>query len=355
MTEIQIGGRVIGRHQPPFIIAETGINHCGDLERAFKMIRAARQVGADAVKFQTFQAEEFCSDPQQTYSYRSQGREVTESMLEMFRRHQFEPEQWRQICDCCDEEGIIFLSTPQNRSDLDLLLELEIPAIKVGSDDFTNLPQLRDYASTGLPMIVSAGMADLDEVEQALRAIGTFKGHPTVLLHCVSQYPAPPEDANLRKLTSLRREYPELILGYSDHTQGVLGAVLAVAFGARVFEKHFTLDHDLPGPDHWFSADIGELQQWVEAIRQAHRMLGSEAVEPTAVERKHRDAFRRSVVAIRNISKNEPFSPENLGVRRPGSGLKPNHMDAFFGHRATRTIAAGELIHWSDREGNWVD
>ena len=226
---IEINNQKLKNYGEPFIVAEAGINHNGELVKAFEMIEVAKQSGVDAVKFQTFKAEEFCGDKKQTFTYKSQGKKITESMFEMFKRYEFSRDEWFQIKQKCDDENILFLSTPQNRSDLDLLLELGLPVIKVGSDDFTNLPLLEDYATTKLPMIVSCGMSDLAEVYQALDIIGTFEGYPTILLLCTSQYPTPPEDVNILKLKTLSNAFPDLVLGFSDHTQGSLASSLASA------------------------------------------------------------------------------------------------------------------------------
>lgn len=342
--EYDIGGRPIGAGHPPYCIAEVGINHNGDLATAKKMIRVAREVGADAVKFQTFKAEEFCGDPGQLFTYQSQGKTVTESMLEMFRRYEFSPEQWREIRACCDAEGITFFSTPQNRSDLDLLLSLDVPAVKIGSDDFSNLPLLRDYGRESLPLILSCGMSDISDVHQALEAVGWFEGKQVALLLCTSQYPTPPGDVNIRKLTTLQSAFPGLLVGFSDHTQGPLAASLAVSAGARVFEKHFTLSHDLPGPDHWFSEEPEDLAEWIESIRKADLMMGSAWVRPTRAERDMRVLARRSVVALRDIEPGEILDGTNTGLRRPGDGLPPKMIDALMGVRVARKILRGERI-----------
>ncbi len=348
MNELKIGERLVGEKHPPFTILEAGINHNGEIAKAFEMISLARRLGADAVKFQTFRAEEFVGDPELTFTYRSKGREVTESMLEMFRRYEFSREEWFAIRKRCDEEGILFLSTPQNRSDLDLLLEIGIPAIKVGSDDFTNLPLLRDYASEGLPMLVSCGMADLAEVQQALDALGTLDGHPTVLFLCTSQYPTPPEDVNLLKLKTLSSAFPGLVTGFSDHTRGPLASSLACALGARVFEKHFTLDHDLPGPDHWFSEDTEGAAKWIDSIRTADVMLGSPLVRPTREEMGMRILARRSITALKPIAPGEVFSAMNTGLKRPGNGLPPALYDQVVGKRARHALEAGKQITLGD-------
>lgn len=348
MALIKLCNRLIGDGQAPLVILESGINHNGELDKAFEMICLAKRLGADAVKFQTFKADEFVSDPNLMFTYKSQGKEVTESMLEMFRRYEFDREDWIKIKKKCDEEGILFLSTPQNRSDLDLLLELGIPAVKVGSDDFTNLPLLRDYASAGLPMMVSCGMSDLGEVHQALEAVGTLNGHPTVLFLCTSQYPTPPDDVNLRKLATLQSAFPMVVTGLSDHSQGPLASSLAVAMGAKIFEKHFTLDHDLPGPDHWFSEDPKGAEEWIASIRLADRMMGSAIVQPTEAERKMRTLARRSIVALRNIEPGETLTIQNIGLRRPGNGLPPRMFDEVVGSKAVGVIAKDQLIKLGD-------
>jgi sialic acid synthase SpsE len=312
------------------------------------MVRTAREAGADAVKFQTFKAEEFVGDPEQTYTYRSQGIDVTESMLAMFRRYELPREAWFAIKAECAWQGIVFMSTPQNRSDLDLLLEIGVLAIKVGSDDFTNLPLLKSYATTGLPLILSCGMADLAEIHRALNVVGALDGYPTVLLLCTSQYPTPPVDVNLSKLTTLRATFPGLVLGFSDHTQGSLASSLAVAMGAAVFEKHFTLDHDLPGPDHWFSETPESLAVWVQSIRTAHTMLGSPIVQPTKAEQEMRKIARRSLVAVRDIAQGEPFTTSNIAVRRPGTGLPPEMLERVLGSTAARSIRAGDPLNPGD-------
>lgn len=346
MSQVRIGSRTVGDGYPALTIAEVGINHDGQPEQALAMIRVARDAGADAVKFQTFRAEEMVGDPELLYTYRSQGRDVTESMLTMFRRYELPRETWRALAAECARLGVLFLSTPQNRSDLDVLLEAGVPAIKVGSDDFVNLPLLRDYAATGLPLILSCGMADLAEVHTSLETVGALDGAPVVLLLCTSQYPTPPGDVHLRKLDTLRAAFPGVVLGFSDHTQGPLAAALAVAKGASVFEKHFTLSHDLPGPDHWFSEDPAGLRAWIAAIREAELLLGSPLVRPTAVERRQRGEFRRVMVAGRDIAAGEVLEERAIAMRRvkDGAGLPPALLDRLVGRRATRAFRRGEPI-----------
>ena len=305
MPEIHISGHKVGPGNPPFIVAEAGINHNGEIDKGFKMIEIAKKAEVDAIKFQTFKAEEFVGKDLK-YTYRSQGKEVTESMLDLHKRCEFSREEWFKIKKKCDEEKILFLSTAQNRSDLDLLLELGIPAIKVGSDDFTNIPLLKNYVTTGLPLILSCGMANLGEIYETLNAVGSLDGYPTILLLATTQYPTPAEDANLLKLRTLASAFPMIPLGFSDHTRGSLASSLAVALGAYMFEKHFTLNRNLPGPDHWFAEDPTSLHDWANTIRLSVEMMGNSIVRPTETE-EHRmkNLARRSIVALRDISKGE--------------------------------------------------
>jgi len=345
---VEIDSKKLKNYGKPFIVAEAGINHDGEIEKAFEMIEVAKASGVDAVKFQTFRAEEFCGDKAQTFTYQSQGKEVTESMFEMFKRYEFTRDEWFQIKKKCDDEEILFLSTPQNRPDLDLLLELGLPAIKVGSDDFTNLPLLEDYVTTNLPMIVSCGMSDLAEVYQALDVIGTFEGYPTILLLCTSQYPTPPEDVNLLKLKTLANAFPDLILGFSDHTKGSLASSLAVGFGAVFFEKHFTLDNNLTGPDHWFSENPESLKAWVESIHQSYKMMGNALVKPTSKELEMRKLARRTIVILKDIKQGDELTEDNIGLRRAGSGLAPVLIKDMLGSFASRKLVKGNLLELED-------
>lgn len=345
-----IGSRAVGPGQPPFVVLEAGINHNGELERAVRMIEVARDCGADAVKFQTFKAKEFVGDPNLTFSYKSQGRDVTESMLAMFERMEFSASEWAVLKRACDAAGIMFLSTPQNVSDLAILLPLGIPAIKVGSDDFNNLPLLREYSRPGLPLILSCGMADMEEVARSLDAVSKAGNPSVILLVCTSSYPTPPADANVRRLTTLRDAFPGLVLGFSDHTEGPEAAAIAAALGATFFEKHFTLDHDLPGPDHWFSEDPDGARAWIAAIRKAYVLLGDGVVRPTAAEVMMKRIARRSVTALTAIAPGEIFSSQNIGLRRPGTGLGPERWESVLGRRSSRPIPVGRAIVDADIE-----
>lgn len=342
-----IGEHLIGCGSS-FTIAEAGINHNGDLDLAFEMVEIAKNAGADAIKFQTFKATEFIFDSKLEFTYKSRGKTVTEPMLDMFARHEFSPDQWKKLKKRCDEKGIIFLSTPQNFSDLRLLLEIGIQAIKVGSDDFTNIPLITKYAQHSLPMILSIGMADLGEIFATLQQVTRLSKAPIILMLCTSQYPTPPEDVNLNKLQTLKAVFPFVHLGFSDHTEGHLAASLASAFGCRYFEKHFTTSHDLEGPDHWFSADPNELAEWVNSIKTAEKMFGKPDLVPTQKEQEMRILARRSVVAMTDIKANESLSEDKIGLRRPGDGLPPALMMQMINKTATRDIKRGEQLRYGD-------
>ena len=329
LDKIKLNDYIIGHQCPPFIVAEAGLNHNGEIQKAFEMIKVAKNSGADAIKFQTFKADEFISDTALTYTYFSQGKKIIEPQIDLFRRCEFSRDDWFKIKEKCSEEKIMFLSTPENRSDLDLLIELGIPAIKVGSDELINLPLLKNYASTGLPMILSSGMANLSEIHDALQAVGALNGYPTILLVTTSEYPTPTENVNLRKFETLAKTFPDIPLGFSDHTQGFLASSLACAFGACLFEKHFTLSHDLAGPDHWFSEDPTGLKNWIDSIRNSYIMLGSSEIKPTVKELENRKEFRRVIVAITDIRKGDEFNINNIGLRRVsgGKGCHPSFYD----------------------------
>lgn len=346
MEDIRIGKYRIKRGGRPFIMLETGINHNGELAKAYRMIALAKSCGADAIKFQTFKADEFVADQKQKFTYYSQGKKVTESMLNMFKRYEFSAKNWRMIKERCDKEGILFLSTPQNISDLEILLKLGVKAIKVGSDDLVNIPLLKSYAKTGLPIILSCGMAEVREVLEALSAVGSHKGYPVMLLQCTSQYPTPFKDANLLKIRTLMEKFPQVPIGFSDHTQGTLAASVAVGLGAVIFEKHFTLSHDLPGPDHWFSADPKELKAWIKSIRDAYVLLGNKTIEPTRAELANKREFQRVVVASCNIGKGDKFSFDNLTMKRVpgGRGMRPKDIYFLIGKICTRRYDKGEAI-----------
>jgi N-acetylneuraminate synthase/N,N'-diacetyllegionaminate synthase len=344
MNKIKIGKRWIGEGEPTFISAEIGINHNGDVKLAKKMIDVSLKCGVDAVKFQVFKADEFVSDPDEVYGYRSQGEEITESMLEMFKRYEFTKDEWMEVIDYCKQEKVEFFITPQNPSDLDLILSLsDIPAIKVGADDLTNLELLGYYAKKNKPMIISAGMAYQEEIDDAVKIIKETGNNDLIILHCVSSYPADASEVNLKKVLSIKRIF-DVIVGFSDHTIGSTAAIGAVAIGAKVIEKHFTLDNSLPGPDHWFSADPVELKNLVEGVRLIDESIGDHVLQPTDKEMEMRKLCRRSIVAFHDIEKDEIIRRDMIEFKRPGTGLPPKNIKDLIGKRVKNDIKKNEQI-----------
>lgn len=347
-TEFKIGNRLIGKNSEPFIIAEAGINHNGDMELAKKMILAAKEAGVDAVKFQTFRTEEFIQNKSETYTYQSQGKTVTESQYDMFKRTEFSEKEWREIKDFCDYHEVVFLSTPASEEGVKFLISLGVDAIKISSDDFVNIPLIRKYETYKIPIIASCGMADEEEIRLTLNTLQVDNGHPVCLMLCTSEYPTPLSDVNASKLTAMGKKFPKAVLGLSDHSQGNVSAIVAVALGARVFEKHFTLDHGLPGPDHWFSSDPAELKEWVKGIRDAHIILGSSELVPTEIENEQRILARRSITTACEIKKGDILSDKNLILLRPGTGITADQWDKLIGRIAKHNIKQNVQLEWED-------
>ncbi len=287
---VKIADRWLGDGCSPFIVAEAGINHNGKLVTALEMIHVARDAGCDAIKFATLKAAEFCN-PAHLISYTYQGELVTEPEIEMFRRTELPAGAWPILKDECDRIGITFFSTPQNYSDLEILLSAGVPCVKVGSDDLTNLALIMRYALTGLPIILSTGMADREDVEAAVTAAGRTG---VIVLACTSEYPCPLEHANVGRVTTLQKMLPYVPIGYSDHTRGTAASAAATALGACYLEKHFTLNNAARGPDHQFSASPIHLYAWVKAIRDAHEAVGHGRIEPTDEEKVNRVNWRRT-------------------------------------------------------------
>lgn len=276
MREITIAGRKLGDGHPPFIVAEVGVNHDGSVRQALKMVDEAAACGVHAVKFGVFKADEFCAK--------------SDSLYETFKRCELPDDAWYEIRARCDAAGVVFFGTPQNESDLEILLKVGVPCIKVGSDDLTNLALIRAYAKHRLPLILSIGMADAWDVLASVAACGET---PLIVCACTSEYPCPPEHANLARIATLGKICPDIPIGFSDHTIGAGAATIAAALSACYIEKHFTLDVFIHGPDHAWSATPERLQTWAEAIRTTHAMLGSGEIEPTESERENRDKWRR--------------------------------------------------------------
>ena len=327
------------------IIAEAGVNHNGDLALAKRMVLAAKEAGADYVKFQTAVPELVISTVAPKAEYQKETTGADESQLEMCRKLHLPLSDYAGLKKYCDEVGIGFMSTPFDLVSIDCLAELGMDYWKIPSGEITNLPYLRKIASKGGKVILSTGMSTLTEVEAAVKILekGGVKRDEIILLHCTTQYPTPFEAVNLRAIDSLATLGCRSV-GYSDHTQGITVPIAAVALGASVIEKHFTLDRNLPGPDQKASLEPDELRQMVEAVRQVEAALGGAEKIVADVERPNIEVARKSIVAARPISKGEIFSEENITVKRPGSGISPMMWDSVIGRQAPDDFEADSLI-----------
>jgi N,N'-diacetyllegionaminate synthase len=332
--------------QSTLIIAEAGVNHNGDMATARRLVDAAAEAGADLVKFQTFSAKTLVSAKAVKAEYQNRNEAGnSETQQSMLQRLELPKEAHFELFSHCADCGIGFFSTAFDFDSLDFLNQLGLPYFKVPSGEITNLPYLRRVAGFGKELILSTGMATLGEIEAALEVIER-SGCPRdqiTLLHCTTEYPAPYGEVNLRAIATLRDAFG-VAVGYSDHTEGIEISLAAVALGATIIEKHFTLDRSMPGPDHAASLQPDELRALVAGVRRIELALGSSRKQRTLSEEKNRVVVRKSIVASRNIKSGEVFSEENLTVKRPGSGLSPMRWDEVIGCLAVRDFAADEEI-----------
>ncbi|RXE63069.1 N-acetylneuraminate synthase [Paramuribaculum intestinale] len=327
------------------IIAEAGVNHNGSFEMACRLADEAKRAGADYVKFQTGIPENVISVRAEQAEYQKHNTGTSESQLDMVRKIMLRPDDFKPLKEYCDSIGIRFLSTPFDLDSIDILKPLEMDLWKIPSGEITNLPYLRKIASMGQPVVMSTGMSRLGEVDDAVGVLldGGLTLDMITLLHCNTEYPTPYTDVNLRAMLTLR-DAIGCRVGYSDHTLGIEVPVAAVAMGAEVIEKHFTLDNTLPGPDHVASLEPAELKAMVSAIRHTEAALGSGRKDVSPSERKNIAIARKSIIAARPISKGERLGPDNLTVKRPGNGLSPMLWDMVAGLEAPRDFEADELI-----------
>jgi len=356
-------------NKPAYIIAEAGVNHNGSLEQAFLLVDAAAEAGADAVKFQTFKADKLVSRAAAKAEYQIGTTGKNESQHEMIRKLELDEAAHMRLLQHCRSKGIEFLSTPFDLESLDMLVSrFDLSRIKLASGEITNGPFLLAAARTGKPTILSTGMSNLGDVEMALAVLAFGYTCPeaipslaafeaaycsddgrsalsdkVTLLHCTTEYPAPLAAVNLRVMETLRQAF-RLPVGYSDHTSGIAIAIAAAALGATVIEKHFTLDRNLPGPDHQASLEPEELKQMVRSIREVETALGSSVKQPAPCERGNRSVARKSLVAARPIGKGEHFSIGNLTVKRPGDGISPMYYWDWLGKPADRDYQADDKV-----------
>jgi len=345
MRKVRIGNKWIGEGEPCFIIAEAGVNHNGDINLAKKLIDVAEEAGADAVKFQTFNAEAVVTREAEKAAYQKAATGANGSQLEMIKKLELAEKDFAGLYDYAQEKGIIFLSSPFDQASVDILDNLGVPAFKIPSGEITNFPLLEYIARKKKPLIFSTGMSTLGEVEEALGVLRREGVREIILLHCVSSYPAKVADMNLKVMETLRYAF-RLPVGLSDHTLGITVPIAAIALGACIIEKHFTLDRSLPGPDHKASLEPGELQEMVGAIRDVEAAMGDGVKRLTKDERETQKVARRSLVARVDIPGGATITEEMLAIKRPGTGIEAKYLGMVIGRRAKENIPKDDLITW---------
>lgn len=340
---VLIGGRPVGRGAPVYLIAEAGVNHGGILERALQLVDAAAQAGADAVKFQAFDVDHLVAEGTAKAAYQRRADGGVETQDEMLRELQLDPSAFEAIAERARARGIAFLASPFDEARVDVLVDLGVPAIKIASPDLVNLPLVAHAAATGLPLILSTGMADLDETWRAVDVARTSGAADLVVLHCVSAYPARPEDANLAVMATLE-DALRVPVGFSDHTLGTEVAVAAAALGACVIEKHLTLDRTAPGPDHAASLEPPEFAELVRQCRVAATAVGDGIKRPVAAELDNIAVTRRSVAAADDLPAGSVLTRSSLVALRPGTGIPVANLDSLVGRTLVRDVRRFQLL-----------
>ena len=326
-----------------FIIAEAGDNHNGDINLAYKLVDVAVEAGADCVKFQTFITEEIISKKAEMAEYQKKNTGISESQFEMVKKLELSFDDFKKIKAYCDQKGIIFLSTAFDLPSVKFLNQIQIPFWKIPSGEITNLPYLEAIAKTGKKIVMSTGMASLKEIEAALNILKVNGAKDIVLLHCNTEYPTPMEDVNLLAMIQMRNLF-NCKVGYSDHTQGIEVPIAAVTLGARIIEKHFTLDKNMPGPDHKASLEPEELKLMVTSIRNIEKALGDGIKKVSKSEKKNIEIARKSITAKKMIKKGETFTTDNITCKRPGNGISPMEWYNVLGQKAIKDFKEDELI-----------
>lgn len=349
MGNLTIGGRVIGEHSPPYVIAEIGVNHGGSIDTARRLIDLAHEGGADAAKFQTYKADRLAS--KHSPAYWDTTKEPTTSQHQLFKKYDaFEPEDYAALARHCDAIGIHFMSTPFDDVAVEVLTPL-VPAFKIASADLTNVPLLRQVAGTKKPVLLSAGASTVSELDLAMRTLAEAGARDIAILHCILNYPTANEDANLEMITDLRRLYPTHVIGYSDHTvpDGAMTALTtAYLKGARVLEKHFTHDKSLPGNDHYHAMDVGDLKTLRRQLALITSLEGAGDKAPIPSEDAARQHARRSIVLRTEVRQGTVLTPQLLTCKRPGAGISPIHWDEIIGRSVARTLDSDHILQWDD-------
>ena len=345
--EIEIQGRKIGKKTPVFIIAEAGVNHCGDIHLAKQLVLEAKKCGADCVKFQTFKAERVVTEDAPKAKHQLKNTDPDEAQVDMLKNCELKPEFHKDLIKLCNHENIVFLSTPYNIEDVDFLDSLGVPAFKLASIHTAEPYFVHYVAEKGKPIILSTGMASLGEICEAVLAIRDTGNEQFILLQCTTNYPSRLEDSNLRAMQTMGAAF-DVTVGYSDHTQDDTACIVSVALGAKLIEKHLTLDKTLPGPDQSSAADPEEFACLVNNIRNAEKVLGSARKEPCEIERENAIGLRRSIVTRKGIRKGSVITEDMLTFKRPANGLPPKYFYDVVGRKAKRNLPGDALIDLSD-------
>ena len=339
---IKIKNKKIGEFKNCFIVAEVGVNHNGNIKLAKKLIGVAKKSGVDAIKFQTFKSEDLVTEQGKMADYQKKNTGEKESQLLMLKKLELSDKHFIELKKYCDNKKIIFLSTPHTEEAVNFLEPL-VPVYKIGSGDLTNLPFLEKVAKKKKPIILSTGMATLKEVKEAIKTIKKQKNNKIILLHCTTNYPASPNEANLRAILTMKKEF-NLPVGYSDHAEGINISLVAVGLGACLIEKHFTLDKNLPGPDHKASLVPVELKGLVEEIRNIEKAMGNGIKKPNKSEEKIKKIVRKSIIAGQDIKKGTKIKKDMLVIKRPGIGIEPKYLNKIIDKTAKKDIKKDSLI-----------
>lgn len=344
LSSFKIDNFQIGLNASCFIIAEAGVNHNGSLKLAKDLVDVAQEAGAHAIKFQTFSAEELVTEHAAKAEYQKKETDDQESQFQMLKKLELSYNDHIELISYCKEKGILFISTPFDNKSCDLLDNLNVPCFKIGSGDITNIPLIQHIAKKNKPIILSTGMSFLSEIENALKSIYEISpSFPVALLHCVSCYPTHPEEANLLAIKTLSNAFT-IPIGFSDHTQGIEIPFASIALGAKIIEKHFTLDKNLPGPDHKASLDPIELKTLISGIKNIEKSFGHGRKEPCLREIETAKIARRSIVANTDIKKDEIITELNIAIKRPGTGISSEFLPYFIGKKIKKDLKKGDLL-----------
>ena len=344
---MKIKNKEIGPGKPCFIIAEAGVNHNGDITLAEKLILAAAEAGADAVKFQTFRAEQVVTKKASTVAYQKRNTDK-DYQIDLLKPLELPESAYPRLIRACEKTGVMFLSTPHGHIESAKFLLDKVPAWKVASGDLTNNPFLTYLGQTGKPIILSTGYATIEEIKEAVGVIEKTNNRRLIILHCVSNYPCPAEEANVAAVLDLMKHFPQYLVGYSDHTMGIEADIIAVAYGATVIEKHITLDRSMPGPDQKNSLEPTQFKQMVNSVRLTEKLIGNGLKVPQPGELQNKPVARRSIVAAEDIKKGVIITEAMLTIKRPGTGIEPKMLKQIIGKKAAREIKTDELLKSDD-------